>query len=85
MTVTVMVAIAVAAPSAPGYVGALQLGCVLALAIFGVSESQAIAYSIVLHIAQFVASVGAGLYSLWSENLSLREVENVSEAEGAAA
>jgi hypothetical protein len=85
MTVTVMVAIAVAAPSAPGYVGALQLGCVLALAIFGVSESQAIAYSIVLHIAQFVGSVGAGLYSLWSENLSLREVENVSEAEGAAA
>ena len=81
IAMTVVVAIAVSVPSAPGFIGALQLGCVLALAIFGISESQAIAYSIVAHVTQFVGTVGAGLYSLWRENMTLREVEEVSEKE----
>ena len=51
---TAIVAIAVSVPSAPGYIGAFQLGCVLGLAIFGIPESEAIAYSIVLHLTQFV-------------------------------
>ncbi|HUI25289.1 MAG TPA: lysylphosphatidylglycerol synthase transmembrane domain-containing protein [Candidatus Kryptonia bacterium] len=85
MAVTAIVAIAVAAPSAPGFVGAFQVGCVLGLAIFGVSESQAIAYSIVAHLTQFVGVVAAGLYSLWRENMSLRDVEAVSETENVTA
>jgi uncharacterized protein (TIRG00374 family) len=85
MTITTVVAIAVSVPSAPGFIGALQLGCVLALAIFGVSESQAIAYSIVSHLSQFVGTVAAGLYSLWRENMSLSDVEKVSERSDAAA
>lgn len=85
MAITVIVAIAVSVPSAPGFIGSLQLGCVLALAIFGVSESQAIAYSIVCHISQFTGTVGAGVYSLWRENMSLSQVEAVAEAEGATA
>jgi len=83
--ITVIVAIAVSVPSAPGFIGALQLGCVLALGIFGISESQAIAYSIVCHISQFTGTVGAGVYSLWRENMSLSQVEEVAEAEGATA
>jgi hypothetical protein len=81
VTVTVMVAIAVAAPSAPGYVGALQLGCVLALGVFGVKDSEAIAYSFVEQVAQFVGIVLAGLYSLWSEGMSFKQLEAVSEEE----
>ena len=50
IVVTAIMAIAVSAPSAPGFIGAFQFGCVLALSIFGVSESDAIAYSIVLHV-----------------------------------
>jgi uncharacterized protein (TIRG00374 family) len=75
LVLTTLVAIAVSVPSAPGYIGAFQLGCVLALAIFAVSESDAIAFSIVVHLTQFVAVIGAGLYSLWMENVSLRDVE----------
>lgn len=79
IVVTAVVAIAVAMPSAPGYIGAIQVGCVLSLAIFNVSESDAIAFSIVLHVSQFIAVVACGLYSLAREGMTLREIEQVSE------
>jgi len=85
ITVMAIIAIAVSAPSAPGFIGAFQVGCTLSLGIFGVSESDAFAYSIVLHIAQFVGTIAAGLYSLAREGMSLRQLEEASEADGAAA
>jgi uncharacterized protein (TIRG00374 family) len=77
LVVTAVVAIAVSVPSAPGYIGSFQIGCVLALAIFSVAESQAVAYSIVLHVTQSVGVILAGVYSLWTQNMSLREIESV--------
>ncbi len=85
VVLTAVVAIAVSVPSAPGYIGSFQLGCVLGLAIFAVAESEALAFSIVVHLTQFVAVIGAGLYSLWTENVSLREVESVEQRDGAMA
>jgi hypothetical protein len=83
ITVSAIVAIAVSVPSAPGYIGSFQLGCTLSLAIFQVSQSHAIAYSIVLHLTQFAGVVGAGLYSLAREGMTMRQLEAVSEADGA--
>jgi len=74
LVVTATIAIAVSVPSAPGYIGSFQLGCVVGLAMYMVGESDALAFSIVHHLAQFVATVGAGVYSLWGTNLSLRDV-----------
>jgi uncharacterized protein (TIRG00374 family) len=85
IVVMVVIAIAVSVPSAPGFIGSFQLGCTLALAIFQVSQSQAFAFSIVLHVTQFVATVSAGLYSLAREGLSMRQIEEVTETDGAAA
>jgi len=85
IVVTALIALAVAAPSAPGYIGVFQAGCILALGFFGVSKSDAIAYSIILHITQFAGTVAAGLYSLTREGMSLRQIEHVSEADGATA
>jgi glycosyltransferase 2 family protein len=85
LVVTAIIAIAVSVPSAPGYIGSFQLGCVVALAMYAVPESKALAFSIVHHLAQFVTTVGAGLYSLWSENLTLREVESVERGNGTVA
>jgi hypothetical protein len=85
LVLTAVVAIAVSVPSAPGYIGAFQLGCVLGLAIFAVPKSEAIAFSIVVHLTQFVSVIAAGLYSLWKENISLREVESVETGDGAVA
>ena len=85
VAIMAVIAIAVSAPSAPGFIGAFQLGCTLGLAIFGVSKNQAIAYSIVLHLTQFAGTVGAGLYSLTREGVSLRQLEEVSESDVAPA
>jgi len=79
LVLSTQVAIAVTVPSAPGFIGAFQLGCVLGLRIFGVPESPALAYSIVIHLTQFVGCIAAGLYSMWSESISLREVEAVEQ------
>ncbi len=84
VAVTAVIAIAISAPSAPGFIGTFQVGCTLGLKIFGVSESQAIAYSIVLHLTQFMATVGAGLYSLTREGMSLRQLERESESDAAS-
>jgi len=85
LVITAMIAIAVSAPSAPGYIGAFQVGCALALGLFGISESDAFAYSIVLHLTQFAGTIGAGLYSLTREGMTFQQIEHVSEADGAAA
>jgi uncharacterized protein (TIRG00374 family) len=81
LVLTTLVAIAVSVPSAPGFIGSFQLGCVIGLKIFGVDESAALAYSIIVHLTQFVGVIGAGLYSLWSENISLRDVEAVERGD----
>jgi len=81
LVLTTLVAIAVSVPSAPGFIGAFQLGCVIGLKIFGVAESPALAYSIVVHLTQFVGCIAAGLYSMWTESISLREVEAVEQSD----
>lgn len=85
LVLTAVVAIAVSVPSAPGYIGAFQLGCVLGLAIFDIPQSEAIAVSIVAHLTQFVSVIAAGIYSLWKENISLQEVESAETGDGAVA
>ncbi|MEI7463592.1 MAG: lysylphosphatidylglycerol synthase transmembrane domain-containing protein, partial [Candidatus Taylorbacteria bacterium] len=47
-------------PSAPGYIGIYQIACVLALRIFGIDDSAAIAYSIVLQIVSLVIFLVCG-------------------------
>lgn len=85
LVLTALVAIAVSVPSAPGFIGSFQLGCVLGLKLFGVAESPALAFSIVVHLTQFVGVIGAGLYSLWADNISLREVEAAEHGDVPAA
>jgi hypothetical protein len=36
-------------------------------------------------MSQFVAVIGAGLYSLWTENMSFRQIEAVEQQNGALA
>ncbi len=81
LVVTAIVALAVSVPSAPGYVGSFQLGCKLALDLFHVDASEALAFSLVLHVTQFVAILAAGLYSLMREGVSLRQLEEVSKSD----
>jgi glycosyltransferase 2 family protein len=50
VTVFVFLALGTSLPSAPGFAGVYQVACVLALALFGIGESAAVAYSIVFQL-----------------------------------
>lgn len=85
LTVTTFVAIAVAVPGGPGFVGMFQLGCVVGLAVYGVPKSIAFGYSVLVHVIQFAGCVLLGLYFFLRDGLSLREMwEWRAEAQGQA-
>lgn len=75
-TVAVIVALAVAAPSAPGFIGVFQVGCIAAMALFGISEERALAYSIVSHGFHFVAFLVYGTLVLFQYNMKLSELSS---------
>lgn len=71
MLLNITIAVAVAAPSAPGYVGTFQAGCILGLSIMlGQTREFAVAYSLVAHILQFLVVILAGLAVLHLRGLS---------------
>lgn len=75
VVITVMIALAVAAPSAPAFIGTLQAGCVLALStVFSYSEEFAVAYSLVVHVLTVLHTCVLGFVTLQYEGLSLRDV-----------
>lgn len=83
--VAALVAVAVSVPSAPGFLGSFQLGCTIALGLLGVDKDLALAYGLVIHVTQFIAVIAVGMYSLVSEGLSLKQMEEVSHQDADAA
>ncbi len=81
VTVCVMIALAVAAPGAPGFVGTFQLGCVIGLSIFGYPDEFSIAYSIVLHSLQAVTVVVSGFFILHRRGLHMIDLKRQVQAE----
>jgi hypothetical protein len=59
------------APSTPGYVGVFDFPVRATLTAFGVAESVAISYTLVLHAALWVPVTLLGVFFLWREGLSL--------------
>ncbi len=62
--VLVTTGIATAAPSAPGFIGALQAAFVFALAPFGIARESAVAASVIYLVVQWIPVTGAGLVFL---------------------
>ena len=50
VTLDIFLAAGSSIPSTPGYVGVYQVACVLALGLYGVADSQAVAFSVVWQI-----------------------------------
>lgn len=74
VAIGVIIALAVAAPSAPGFIGVYQTACVAAFALFGLPQEEAIAYSLVSHAHQYVIFVAYGIWVLLKYNISFREL-----------
>ena len=79
MTLGVFVALAVAAPSVPGFLGVFQLGCVAAFQLFSYPAAAAQVYSIVTHGLTYLFIVGTGTIILMSRNLNLLELKRAVE------
>lgn len=71
-TVMVFLAVGTSLPSAPGYAGVYQLACVLALALFGVAEASAVAYSIVVQLCVLATTIPLGLLAATAHREELR-------------
>ena len=59
-TTSIFVALAVAAPSAPGFFGVFHFACREALGLFGVSRAVAVAYGTVVHLAYWIPVTAIG-------------------------
>ncbi len=81
--VVAFVALGVSLPSAPGFVGVIQVAIVLALALFGVPRAEALSFSFLYHAIQFIPITLLGWILLLSEQVSLFQLtrEAIPEAE----
>jgi len=81
ITTAVIVALAVAAPSAPGFLGVYQTACVVAFALFALDREVAVAYSVVTHLLQYIVFVVYGFYALSRLGLRLSQLQTLPEDE----
>jgi len=66
LTVGAFIIAGASLPSAPGYIGIYQVACVLALGLYGIDQSLAVAYSIVLQLLTFsVMGLQGGLVAIY--------------------
>jgi glycosyltransferase 2 family protein len=73
---TVFLALAVAAPSAPGFAGVYELGCIAAFRLFGLDAAIATSYAIVSHVYQYVFIIVYGVWVLMKYGLRVGELRN---------
>ncbi len=82
--VAVCLALAVALPQAPGFVGVFHIAVLKSLHIFGIETTAAQSYAIVLWAISILPSTLMGFLFLWREGIAFREVIKLEEeiAEG---
>jgi len=68
-------------PSSPGFIGTFQFFCVTGLAFLGVKESDALGFSLVCHASQYFPVTFLGLFYLWKDNMSLKEIKESNAAD----
>ncbi len=72
--VMVIICIAIALPSVPGYWGLWEAGGIFAMLLFGVAEKDAAGFTLVNHVVQITPVVILGLVSAWVSGVSIRRV-----------
>jgi hypothetical protein len=70
----VLVSLGSMIPSAPAFLGTLQYACVIGLGIYGIDRANALAFSAVYHVTQFLPITLTGLYYAWGSHLHWREL-----------
>ena len=71
-------------PSAPGYVGTFDLAGIKILTGYGVPQTLATAYTLVLHGALWFPITILGAYYMWREQVSWRDFDAATAAKSEA-
>ena len=70
----VILCIGVAVPSAPGFLGTIQYVSVIGLALFGVSKSLALSFSVLYHVSQWAPVTAIGLVFFFTQGFSFSRI-----------
>jgi uncharacterized membrane protein YbhN (UPF0104 family) len=81
-TVLVVLCVALIAPAPPGFAGVFELGCAIALTIYGVAPSEAAAFAVLLHGAQFALIAAFGLFFAATDNVALGKLARSAPERG---
>lgn len=68
--ILVVLQVGISLPSVPGRIGIFELGCILALAVFGVEQATALSYGLVLHAIVLLPTTLIGLLFFWMLGLA---------------
>ena len=77
--VAICLALAIALPQAPGYVGVFHIAVLKSLDIFGIQTTAAQSYAIVLWAISILPITLMGFFFLWREGIAFREVVKLEE------
>jgi uncharacterized protein (TIRG00374 family) len=75
--ILVVQVVGVMIPSSPGYVGTYHAAVIAGLAVFEVTREMALSVAIMMHAAFFFPFILAGLFFLWGESFTFRELSSV--------
>jgi uncharacterized protein (TIRG00374 family) len=74
-----LIVLAVAAPSTPGFFGAFEAAAKVGLAVYGVSNNQAIAWALPYHVLSMLPITAIGLYYLARSGVSFGELKRLQK------
>ncbi len=77
--IEVVLALALVIPAAPGFVGTFHLGAQMCLVGFGISDSVAGSYAMMLWLTHFVPTTIVGLYYLRQTGMSISSLTKYKE------
>ena len=80
LIVFIFIGFGTALPNAPGMIGTFQYACVLALGLFGIDQTAALAYGLVLNAIQLVSLVVQGLVALPMAGVGVGELRRARQA-----
>ena len=81
ITVMVVISFFIALPSVPGFWGLWEAAGVFALALFGVTEKDALGFTLVNHAVQMFPVVAVGLVSAWMTSVNILQLKITHQAQ----
>lgn len=73
--ITVIIALAVAAPSAPGFLGVFQAACILAFHLIGLDKESATTYALLSHLQMYIFVIGYGVFLMFKYGLKISDLK----------